>query len=312
MFLLPVTTLLLSGPAPAPEPIAARVAARAARFEGRLGVYAKHLDTGETVEVAADDRFPTASAIKTTVLVEVFHQMAAGRVKKDQLLRLREEDKVGGSGVLHALRAPSEWPVGDLLYLMIALSDNTATNLLVDLVTTKAVDDRMVQYGLPLVRLYRATFRGGKADVFPEEEKEYGLGSATPRQMAGLFEKLARGEAVGPEASKAMLELLGRQQQRDMIPRRIASEPGVTVANKPGQDEEKRPDATGFKGTVRTDAALVTTPKGRYVIAVFARRGRDPRWTVDNEAFLAGADVSRLVYDHFVNAPSAAPTSSPR
>ena len=133
----------------APSPIEARIAARLSSFAGAMGVAAVHLDTGETIAVAADDRFPTASAIKTAVMVEVFHQIAAGRIRKDQLVTLTDEVKVGGSGVLHSLRAGGQHSVADLLYLMIALSDNTATNMLVALVGTKAVDDRMVAYGLP-------------------------------------------------------------------------------------------------------------------------------------------------------------------
>src|SRR5678815_190082 len=104
---------------------------------------------------------------------------------------------------------------------MIAISDNTATNLLVDLVGTKNVDDRMEKAGFPLVRLYRGTYRQGKPDVFPEEEKEFGLGSSTPRQMAGLLETIARGTAVSAKASEEMMGLLKRQQDVNMIPRRL-------------------------------------------------------------------------------------------
>lgn len=274
---------------------------RLIRFPGTLGVFALHLDTGEAVAVNADTRFPTASVIKVAVMVEAFHQVAEGRIRKDQLLTLAADAKVGGSGVLHGLRAGGQYSVADLLYLMIAVSDNTASNMLIDLLGTKNVDERMVGYGLPQVRLYRATFRGGKPDVFPEEEKEFGLGSATPRQMAGLLERIARGKAVSPEASEQMVALLREQQDRDMIPRRLPEREDVVVASKSGTDSEKLPDAGGVEGAVRNDAAIVATPSGRYVIAIFTRRVRDTRWTVDNEALLTGAEISRMVYDHFTN-----------
>jgi beta-lactamase class A len=274
---------------------------RLVRFPGTLGVFALHLDTGETINVNADDRFPTASVVKTAVMVEAFHQMAEGRVKKDQLLTLADEAKVGGSGVLRRLRGGSQYSVADLLYLMIAISDNTATNMLIELLGTKNVDDRMVAYGLPLIRLYRPSFRVGKADVFPEEEKVYGLGSATPRQMGRLLELIARGKAVSPEASEQMMALLREQQDRDMIPRRLPQRDDVVVASKSGTDSEKVPDAEGVQGAVRNDVAVVSTPAGRYVIAIFTRRVKDTRWTVDNEALLTGAEISRMVYDHFTN-----------
>jgi len=277
-----------------------RIQARLASFRGSLGVYATHLGTGETIAVHPDTRFPTASLIKTGVMVEVFQQLEAGRLKRDQLVPLTDEIKVGGSGVLHSLRGGSSWSVADLLFLMVALSDNTATNMLIGLTGTQAVNDRMVSLGLKQTRLYRPTFRGGHADAFPDEEKDYGLGSSTPREMATLMERIARGQAVSPEASRDMEALLGKQQVHEVLCRLLpGSEAGVTVAHKTGQDEEKLPDPSGAPGSVRTDAGIVTTPKGRYVIAIFARRALDMRWTVDNEALVAGAEVSRLVFDHF-------------
>ena len=294
-----VLALMILAAPPSP-PVEARIAARVQSFAGRMGVAAIHLDSGETIAVAADERFPTASAIKTAVMVEAFHQIAAGRLRKDQLVTLTDEVKVGGSGVLPSLRSGGQHSIGDLLYLMIALSDNTATNMLIALVGTKAVDDRMAAYGLPLTRLYRPTFRGGHADVFPEEEREFGLGSSTPRETARLMELIARGKAVSPEASAEMAALLGKQQNYMMIPRLLPlEEDKVTYAGKSGQDDEKLPDAEGVKGAIRVDSGIVTTPRGRYVIAIFARRGKDTRWTVDNDAFIAGAEVSKMVFDHF-------------
>jgi len=283
-----------------PPPVERRIAARLQAFAGRMGVAAVHLETGESIAVAADERFPTASAIKTPVMVEVFHQIAAGRIRKDQLVTLTDGVKVGGSGILHSLRSGGSYSVGDLLVLMIALSDNTAANLLIGLVGTRAVDDRMVAYGLTATRLYRPTFRGGHPDVFPEEEREFGLGSSTPREMARLMELIARGKAVSGEASGEMAALLAQQQDHSMIPRRLPLDGGtVAYAGKSGQDDEKLPDADGVQGAIRVDSGIVTTPGGRYVIAIFARRGKDARWTVDNEALVTGAEVSKMVFDHF-------------
>jgi beta-lactamase class A len=295
-----LTIIAVTAAGAEPTPIQRRIATRLESFGGVMGVAAIHLDTGETIAVNADTRFPTASAIKTAVMVEAFHQIAAGRLRKDQVLTLTDEIKVGGSGVLHSLHAGSQLSVADLLYLMIALSDNTATNLLLGVVGTRNVDDRMAAYGLPLTRLYRPTFRGGHADVFPEEEKEFGLGSSTPRETSRLMELIARGKAVSREASDEMIAILEKQQFRDMIPRSLpGAEAGVKVANKTGQDEEKLPDAAGVRGAIRVDSAIVTTPKGRYVLAIFARRVADTRWSVDNDAYVTGAEISRMVFDYF-------------
>jgi hypothetical protein len=97
-----------------------------------------------------------------------------------------------------------------------------------------------------------------------------------------------------------MAAILGKQQNYDMIPRLLPLTDTLTYAGKSGQDDEKLPDASGLKGTIRVDSGIVTTPRGRYVIAIYARRGKDERWTVDNEALVAGAEVSKMVFDHFM------------
>lgn len=74
------------------------------------------------------------------------------------------------------------------------------------------------------------------------------------------------------------------------------------VANKTGWDQERQPDATGFQGEIRTDAAYVRGPRSRYVIAICVRKGRDRRPTADNAALVAGAEISRMIYDAFENA----------
>jgi len=291
-----VCTLLLLAGAPAP-----RLDEKIRAFHGEMGLYAKDLDTGEVIAVNADQRFPTASLIKVAVMAEVFRQIDAGKIAHGTTVTLKESDKAGDETVpLNMLHAGVVLTVDDLLRFMIAYSDNTATNLLVGLVGTANVDALLDACGLPKTRLYRPTFRDGHADVLPEEEKEFGLGSTTPREIARLVELIAEGKVVNRAAGDAMIALLATQQDRAMIPRSLpfgAEE--ILVANKTGWDEEKNPDAKGFKGDARNDAAYVKTPKTRYVIAICARRIRDKSSGPDNETLRLGAELSRMVYDAF-------------
>lgn len=274
-----------------------------------MGLYAKDLSTGEVIAVNADQRFPTASLIKVAVMAEVFHQIAEGTLSKGTTVTLKESDKAGDETVpVNMLHAGIVLTVDDLLRFMIAYSDNTATNLLVGLVGTANVDRLLDSFGLTKTRLYRPTFRDGHADVLPEEEKEYGLGSTTPREAATLMALIAEGKVVSRTACDSMIALLATQQDRQMIPRSLPFEKEeILVANKTGWDEEKNPDAKGFKGDVRNDAAYVKGPKARYVLAICARRIQDKRASADNETFTTGALLSRTVYDAF-SAP-ARPTS---
>lgn len=266
-----------------------------ASFDGTVGIAARNLATGEEILVNADARFPTASVIKTAVMVEAWHQASAGVLPFDTRVTLREADKVGGSGVLNGLSDGLQLTVRDLVHLMIVLSDNTATNLLVHRLGTQKIDDRLVSYGLAETKIFRPTFRDGKPDVLPELEREFGLGMSTPREMTKLMALIAEGRVVSGEASAAMRDTLRRQQDRAMIPRLLP--PGVEVANKTGTDSEKLPDDRGRRGAIRADAAIVTGRGVRYAIAIFVRHGGDTRATVDNEALLLGAKLSRMVYD---------------
>jgi beta-lactamase class A len=266
-------------------------------FDGVVGLAARNLVTGEDIVVNGNMRFPTASAIKTAVLLETWHQAAEGTLSMDAALTLRDGEKVGGSGVLNGLSDGLALTIRDLLHLMIVVSDNTATNMLVNRLGTRKIDDRLAAYGLQQTRLFRPTFRDGKADVLPELEREFGLGMSTPREMAKLMALIAEERAVSPEASRSMLATLRAQQDRAMIPRLLPS--GVRVANKTGTDSEKLPDERGRKGAIRVDAAIVTAGELRYVIAIFVRRGADTRGGVDNEGVLLGARLSRMIYEHF-------------
>jgi beta-lactamase class A len=270
-------------------------------FDGEVGVFA--LDLGSRAEIAlnADRRFPTASTIKTAVMVEAYHQAAEGKLSLDDTLTLSDTDKVGGSGVLNGMSSGTSLKVRDLVHLMIVLSDNTATNLLVNKLGTSRIDARLVSYGLKDTKIFRPTFRDGKPDIFPEFEREFGLGMATPREMAKLMALIAEGGAVNNEASASMLATLRRQQDRAMIPRLLPD--GVQVGNKTGTDSEKLADSKGRRGAIRADAAIVTGKGINYVIAIFTRRGADTRGGPDNAGVLAGARISRAVFDHFQKTP---------
>jgi beta-lactamase class A len=274
-----------------------RLKARISSFRGVMGVAARNLDTGETLLVDADTRFPTASVIKLAVMAEVYQQIAEGRLKRDTTLSLADDMKVGGSGVLGRLHAGTPLTVPDLLALMITVSDNTATNMLIGLVGTQAVDDRLVSYGLKDTKLFRPTFRDGKPDVFPELEKEFGLGMTTPREIALLMERIAEGRIVDRVTCDEMLATLRQQDELTMIPRSLPED--AVVANKTGTDSEKVPDSRGVNRHIRGDVAYVTAPGLRYVVAILTRQVEDTRWSVDNEALTTGAEVSRMIYDHY-------------
>jgi len=277
----------------------ARVQSLAAGLQGELGLFAKRLGTGETIEWQADTRFPTASVIKLPIMVEAFEQISRGALSADAIVTVRASAKVGGSGVLGELHDGAEVTIRDLIRLMIVVSDNTATNLLLEHVGVANVNARMRAYRLANTILFRPTF-GRKVEVSPELEREFGLGMSTPRDMGVLLEMIATGRAVNEPASKEMRAILEAQQDTRMIPRKLPFEAReIVVANKTGTDEEKLADSSGVKGHVRADVGIVRSGEVTFVIAIFARRIKDRSWMPDNAGLLAGAEMSRLVFEVF-------------
>ena len=137
-----------------------RVKADIASFKGKVSLFAKNLDTGETYALNADDRVRTASTIKIAVMVEAFARVAEGKARWTDELVLTKEKKISGSGILQELSDGLHLTLRDGVNLMMLVSDNTATNLVLDVLTTDAVNARMDTLG-HLLGHERRGHRGG-------------------------------------------------------------------------------------------------------------------------------------------------------
>ena len=281
-------------------------------FEGRLGVAVKHLGTGEAASLNGDELFPTASVFKVPVIVELYRQVEAGAVSLDEKVALREEDKVPGSGILKELSPGLMVTLCDLVSLMMILSDNTATDLLVEKVGMENVNANLRRLGLEKTRVV-ADCRDILFDLIglndlPDEEKTVDLfrekargepigGSwslgveendvTTPNEMLRLMEMIVEGEAATQESCDAILETMGRCQTGGYRISKYLPKEKVEVANK-----------TGSLPGVRNDVGVVTLIDSgdRYILSCFTKEAAD-----DFEAEEAIAKVSKNVYDHFTS-----------
>jgi len=260
-----------------------------ARFSGTLGLWAYSVDTGETIAIRADEPFPAASTIKLPILYEVWRQAGEGRFQLTDMLLLKQEDVVPGSGVLKDLTPGLSLSVRDLATLMIIVSDNTATNMLIDLVGREPVNESMAALGLTHTCLNNKLFKAPPGAP---------PNSATPADLARLMRMIALQEVLTPATCAEMLEILGRQHLKEGITRRISDfdgfveegkEPPATVASKSGS----------IRGT-RNDVGFVQAKGRRYVVSMMTRGCADPRFYADNEGSLLLADVSAVLYRHFV------------
>jgi len=251
----------------------------ARRFHGVLGYSINNLDTGERLTLRGDETFPTASLIKVPILVTLFDLSEKGMISPDDQLTLLKIDQVPGSGVLQFMHPGMTLSVRDAAVLMSILSDNTATNLLLDKVVIRRVWQKMEALGLPHTKVHSKVFLR-IASVAPDSSAKYGLGVTTPNEMARLFEMLANGKAVSAKADSAMLDILASNQDMDQMQRTVA---GLAVPHK-----------TGATDSVRTECALFRL-QSRVVACALTKQNADTRWVVDNEAQVALGRIGEAI-----------------
>lgn len=251
------------------------------------GVFAmafKDLSTGEEIMINATEKFHAASTMKTPVMIEVYKQAAEGKFSLDDSVIIRNEFKSIVDSSLFSLNPDDDSDkelykhtgekrtLSQLVYDMIIVSSNLATNMVIELVNAKNVTQTMRAMGADSIQVLRGV----------EDSKAFqkGLSNTTNAlDLAVIFEKLATGKAVSMDASQAMIRVLLDQRFNDIIPARLPKE--VKVAHKTG-------DITG----VRHDSGIIFLPDGRkYVLVLLSKQLEKP------EAGIAAmAEVSEMVY----------------
>jgi beta-lactamase class A len=270
--------------------LADKISAVTGTFSGTVSIFAKNLDTGAVFALRPDDKVRTASTIKLPILCATFQAVKEGRLKWTDMVTLNAADKVSGSGILGEFSDGMKFPLVDLTHLMIVLSDNTATNLVLDQVTADYVNEQMDKLGFKGTRSMRKVRGDGadlkspsgfsKAGLDPANQK-YGLGSSTPREMVTLLERIEKGEIVSPEASKEILKVMKRQRDTNGIARRTE---GLVVANKSGALDH-----------LRSDVGIVYVKGNRIAMAITCEDIPKVDWTSDNEGLLLIAKLAEIL-----------------
>ena len=249
-----------------------------ASFKGKVSLFAKNLDTGQTYALNADERVRTASTIKIAVMIEAFARVAEGKAKWSDEVVLTKEKKVSGSGILGELSDGLKLTLRDAVNLMMILSDNTATNLVLDVLTTDAVNARMESLGFKQIKINRKVGSGGESTAGKDpENKKFGLGVATPREMVLVIEKLERGEVINAAVSKEMIDLMKREQGRNALGRSLWN---IPMASKYGALDR-----------LRSAVGILYTKNGKIAMAISCDDMPETMWSVDNPAYLL---ISRL------------------
>ncbi|SMC89593.1 serine hydrolase [Sporomusa malonica] len=251
-----------------------KIQAILAQYTGRSGIVIINQNTGARLELHPDMVFPAASMIKVPIMIEVMRQAAAGLIDLDETLEITSQVQTGGAGILKELRSGVTMTVRELVTLMIILSDNTATNILIDLVGMNSINATITSLGLrsTVLRRKMMDFEAAKAG------KENYTSAA---DLAHLFASIASSSlALPPTHSALMLDILKRQQVRDKLPFYLPEE--IIIAHK-----------TGTLPGAEHDAGILFVPGGSYIICVL---------TADLAANYEGlqlvANIGKTIYDY--------------
>jgi beta-lactamase class A len=248
-----------------------QLAAYSVRAPGHVGIAVEDVVSGATTGVNLGAEMPAASTIKIPVMVEVFKQLVAGNFDLNTKLTLRRSDKDWGSGDLCDAPVGRSYPVSRLLSLMIDVSDNTATNMLIRLVGRQSINETMSDYGLTHTKL-RDFIRSEGNGI------RYALRSS-PADMAHLLGVMAKDELIDEWSSREMIGILRGQQHNSLLPAPLPA--GTTVAHK-----------TGTLHDTLNDVGIVNPQsEDPYVIAVMTT---DLPTLESGRRFIRG--VSKLTY----------------
>jgi len=220
-----------------------------------------------------EDRvFPSASLIKIPIMIEALERVEKGELSLDKKIKIKAIDRVDYS-IISELTL-KEYTLIDLITLMIILSDNTATNVLIDLLGYEKINETVKKLNCNNTILKRKMM-----DFTAAKEGRENLTS--PMDMALFMEKIYNKSIISPKICDIMIDILTRQKHRDMLPRYILDE--VKIANK-----------TGELSGINHDIGIFYLENINYLIGIFTTNGKD-----DLVGKRTIGRISKLVYDNF-------------
>ncbi len=250
-------------------------------FQGDVGIYVEHLQTGKRVAIHADTLFPTASMIKIHITIGMFNNIEKNGIAYDSILTYRDSLLYEGEDVLGSFKDGEKIRLDKVMMLMITTSDNTASLWCQNLAGTGTEINRwLMTNGLKNTRVNSRT--PGREN----DRTKYGWGQTTPREMAELLVRIRQGKVVSARASERIYRNLIRiyfdSEALSQVP------PYVQVASKSGAVDQSR-----------SEVVLVNAPHGDYVFCVITKNQKDESWKSDNDGFVLLRNVSKLLWKYF-------------
>ncbi|TQR20108.1 serine hydrolase [Psychrobacillus vulpis] len=232
--------------------------------EGIWGIVLEDLDLGEKWELNGEELFYAASVIKVPVMATIFSAVERGELTLTDQILLKEKDFVGGSGVLQHFTPGTSLPIQDIIMLMIIQSDNTATNILIDLVGVENIVRTMNEAGMEKSTFYNK--------LMMNNPNPKGFNQVTASDIARLLKLIASGELVSSEASEQMISIMKKQQIKDCLPEKLPS-PYSNFNN--GMIAWELAHKTGWIPGTRHDVGIFYVGQRRLIATVLSKEVDD-------------------------------------
>lgn len=191
--------------------IAEKIKDRISNIEGKIGIFYMDIHSGKSCIVGNCDKFVAAGIVKLCVLIEAFSQIAKGKINKNDPYIVKDTDKVPSFGAINSLHEGTVLTIEDVYKLMIAVSDNTAVNVLINRLGMENINATMERYGFKETKINRLFFdyKKSKAGV----NNFFSL-----QEISELLNRLYKGQIISNEASQEILGILKHQQRNNIIP----------------------------------------------------------------------------------------------
>ncbi len=264
-----------------------RIEAELKSYDGKMGIYITDLKKN-IITFNEDEKYETASIIKVFILAALFREIESGRKSLSDMLVYEPEFAIDGSGILSSLEIGTVLSVKNLATLMIIVSDNIATNILIHYLGIEVINQHISELGCKDTKLHNVL----------DFEKYHQLGTTTPRDYASVFERMAMGTLVSKRASDEMLAICRMQHYNSMLTKFFPQ-----YYMDPDNYEEEIfyvASKSGSMNACRNDGGIVSTPYGRYVIVLLNKGFSDQMYYPEHPATVFGARVSRLVFDQYL------------
>ena len=264
-----------------------RIEAVLKSYDGTMGLYIDDLK-GNVITRFPDEKFETASTIKVYILAALFDAIGQGKASLKDMLTCEERFWIDGSGILGSLEVGTTLSVKNVATLMIIVSDNIATNMLIDYLGIDNINACIQKLGCKDTVLHNVL----------DFAKYHQLGTTTPRDYASMFVRIQNRTLVSPEASEQMWQILSQQHYNSMI---VKSLPQFYV-DSDNYDEQLFwfASKSGSMNACRNDGGIITTPYGSYVIVMLNKDFSDKQYYPDHPATVFGSRVSRLIFDQYL------------